>query len=151
MPSIWRTYFITTNMKASIEVFQEQALSYSSAPESLFFRKIMKRIAVLIVLFTFISTSESVAFGQELRYQFQLKNVSDLADAKMVTDILRPVFNTEEVPFRVFPSFNDATDQFDFVAEIAVTKEQLEAVLIANGLELIGFNSIPSVQAKTEK
>lgn len=151
MPSIWRTYFITTNMKASIEVFQEHALSDSSAPESLFFRKIMKRIAVLIVLFTFISTSESVAFGQELRYQFQLKNVSDLADAKMVTDILRPVFNTEEVPFRVFPSFNDATDQFDFVAEIAVTKEQLEAVLIANGLELIGFNSIPFVQAKTEK
>lgn len=151
MPSIWRTYFITTNMKASIEVFQEHALSYSSAPESLFFRKIMKRIAVLIVLFTFISTSESVAFGQELRYQFQLKNVSDLSDAKMVTDILRPVFNTEDVPFRVFPTFNDVTDQFDFVSEIAVTKEQLEAVLIANGLELMGFSSIPFVQPKTEK
>jgi hypothetical protein len=138
-------------MKASIEVFQEHAVSHCYAPESLFFKKMMKRIAVLIVLFTFISTSESVAFGQELRYQFQLKNVSDLADAKMVTDILRPVFNTEEVPFRVFPTFNDVTDQFDFVAEIAVTKEQLEAVLIANGLELMGFNSIPFVQPKTEK
>ncbi len=108
-------------------------------------------MAVLIVLFTVIFTSESVAFGQELRYQFQLKNVSDLADAKMVTDILRPVFNTEEVPFRFFPTFNDVADQFDFVSEIAVTKEQLEAVLVANGLELIGFNSIPFVQAKTEK
>jgi hypothetical protein len=146
-----RTYFITTNMKASNEVFLDNALTVCSVPESSVFKKITKRIMLLIVLFTLFLSSESVAFGQEFRYQFQLKDVSDLADAKMVTDVLRPVFNTVEVPFRFFPTFIDGVDQFDFVSEIAVTKEELEAVLVANGLALIGFNRIPVVESKPEK
>jgi len=108
-------------------------------------------MSLLVVLFVFSLMTETGAYGQSLHYQFQLKNVSDLAEAKMVTDVLRPVFNSEEVPFRFFPTFNDGADQFDFVSEIAVTKEELEAVLVANGLELIGFNSVPFVQPKTEK
>lgn len=120
-------------------------------PERNAFKKITGRISLPIALFLLFFLSDSSVYGQEYRYQFQLKSVTDLADAKMVTDVLRPVFNTEAVPFKVFPTFNDATDQFDFVSEIAVSKEELEAVLTANGLELLGFNSIQYVNSQIQQ
>ncbi len=120
-------------------------------PESNAFKKITGRISLPIALFLLFFLSDSSVYGQEYRYQFQLKSVTDLADAKMVTDVLRPVFNTEAVPFKVFPAFNDATDQFDFVSEIAVSKEELEAVLTSNGLELLGFKIIQGVESQTQE
>lgn len=141
-------YLLLHNMKFQLMAFQDFVITI---PERNAFKKITGRISLPIALFLLFFLSDSSVYGQEYRYQFQLKSVTDLADAKMVTDVLRPVFNTEAVPFKVFPTFNDATDQFDFVSEIAVSKEELEAVLTANGLELLGFNSIQYVNSQIQQ
>lgn len=138
-------------MKAQLVAFQGAVDATHTIPEGNSFKKRAKRILVSTALFTLFSLFNSTVFGQEYRYQFRLKNVTDLAEAKMVTDILRPVFNTEEAPFTVFPTFNDLTDQFDFVAETVISKEELEAVLITNGLELQNFSSIQVVKSQTEE
>jgi len=142
-------YLLTTTMKAQVIVAFRNSVSIFFRNN--FFKKTFYRIPVLVAFFMLFLTSESAAYGQEYRYQFRLKTVTDFAEAKMVTDVLRPVFNTEAVPFKVFPTFNDANDQFDFVSEIAVSKEQLEAVLVANGLELTDFTSIQGLESQTEE
>lgn len=138
-------------MKAQSVAFQGAVDATHTIPESNTFKKIAKRLSASATLFALFLLFNTTVYGQEYRYQFQLKNVTDLAEAKMVTDVLRPVFNSEEVPFKVFPTFNDVTDQFDFVSKIAVSKEELEAVLTTNGLELLGFSSIQSVKSETEE
>ncbi|HLP57078.1 MAG TPA: hypothetical protein VK151_18710 [Fluviicola sp.] len=135
-------------MKAQFVAFQE-CMHFIPGTNAL--KKITRKMAIPIALFTLFFLAGASAYGQEYRYQFQLKSVTDLAEAKMVTDVLRPVFNTEAAPFKVFPTFNDAVDQFDFVSEIAVSKEELEAVLAANGIELLSFSSITGVKSQTEK
>lgn len=83
----------------------------------------------------------SCSYGQSYHYQFRLAGVTDLASAKQVTDVLRPVFNTEAAPFAVFPAFNDATDLFDFSSGLLVTQEHLTTVLTPKGLVLSDFSS----------
>lgn len=83
-------------------------------------------------------------FSQEFEqnhYQFQLKNVSDFAEAKVVTDILRPIFNTEDAPYAVFPTFVDSEDRFDFYSTVLVTKTELINRLGVQGIELLTFSS----------
>lgn len=82
----------------------------------------------------------SDCYGQEsIHYKFQLADVSDVASAKMVTDVLRPIFNTPEEPFNVYPTFKDETDQFDFYSPIEVSKIYLAALLYDAGIELVSF------------
>jgi hypothetical protein len=96
--------------------------------------------------------SASVLYGQQRNhYRFQLQGVTDNAGAKMVTDILRPVFNTEAEPYAVFPAFNDQHDRFDFLADLFVTREQLETVLTAHGIVLTEFSNTDEVNPENEK
>jgi len=95
----------------------------------------------LIVLFTVFASMVTFAQQQNLHYRFRLQGITDPAGAKMVTDILRPVFNTTEDPDAVFPNFNDELDQFDFFSPVTVSEDQLEAVLAPHGLLLIAFSN----------
>jgi hypothetical protein len=109
----------------------------------------LKRTTLLLLFFA--GFSGSAIYGQNTHYRFQLQDVNDLASAKMVTDVLRPVFNTQESPFEVFPAFNDASNHFDFYASLTVTQEQLEAVLNANGIALLFFSTEDKVEPETEE
>lgn len=103
------------------------------------------------MLLGFLSLSVSASYGQDsFRYQFSLQGVNDYGAAKEVTDIIRPVFNTDEAPFVTFPSFADAKDQFDFTCSLAVTREELESVLAAHGIVLMDFITT-KVESKTEE
>lgn len=107
---------------------------------------------ILFVTFMTVMGCSSALFGQQRNhYRFQLQGVTDVGGAKMVTDILRPVFNTTEEPYAVFPSFNDQLDLFDFVGDLLVTKEQLDAALAPHGLVLINFSNTDQVTPETQK
>ena len=80
-------------------------------------------------------------FGQQRHYHFSVQGVNDLGSAKEITDVLRPVFNTEAEPFAFFPWFDDNRDVFDFGSTVAVTREQLETVLAQKGLVLTSWVS----------
>lgn len=67
-----------------------------------------------------------------------------------MTDIIRPVFNTDAAPFVTFPWFQDEKDQFDFTCSLAITREELESVLTANGIVLVEFIAT-KVESKTEE
>jgi hypothetical protein len=96
--------------------------------------------------------SGSVLYGQQRNhYRFQLQGVTDAAEAKMVTDILRPVFNTETEPYAVFPAFDDQYDRFDFMADLFVTREQLETVLTAHGIVLTDFSNTDDATPENQK
>jgi hypothetical protein len=108
--------------------------------------------ALILVLFTTVIGFGSALYGQQRNhYRFQLQGVTDAAEAKMVTDILRPVFNTEAEPYAVFPAFNDQYDRFDFLADLFVTREQLEAVLTAQGIVLTEFSNTSDATPENEK
>jgi len=103
------------------------------------------------IVITAFLTLGPVLFGQDFHYRFQLQDVNDPASAKLVTDILRPVFNTDDVPFAVFPAFNDASDLFDFHASLVVTREQLEAALAPHGIVLLTFTKEDKVTPENQK
>lgn len=57
--------------------------------------------------------------AQKYEYKIQVKDVTNLADAKMITDYLRDIFKT-------YPSFNDSTDCFEFKSELNINKQGFE-------------------------
>lgn len=131
-----------------------QKISKSSSFNCFNNNRIFRTISMKLSFFgllVVVMVANSTAFSQDYQYQFQLQGVSDLGSAKQVTDVLRPVFNTEENPFVVFPSFSDATDQFDFVSKQLVSKGELEAILASKGIVLLSFTSREIVQSETEK
>jgi hypothetical protein len=102
-------------------------------------------------ILAFLTWSGSALYGQEsFHYQFSLQGVTDPAAAKEVTDIVRPVFNTDTDPFVTFPWFTDEKDQFDFTCSLAVTREELESALLAQGIVLMDFTTT-KVESKTEE
>jgi hypothetical protein len=98
------------------------------------------RSLLLIALFV-TGVSFAASAQQNVHYRFRLQGVTDPAGAKMVTDILRPVFNTPEDQDAVFPNFNDELDQFDFFSPVIVSEDQLEAVLAPHGILLTAFSN----------
>lgn len=101
--------------------------------------QILSRTLLIVILFSCLS---SVVFAQQTtHYRFRLQGITDPAGAKMVTDILRPVFNTPEDEFAVVLNFNDELDLFDFFAPVVVSEAQLEAVLAPHGILLIAFSN----------
>lgn len=111
--------------------------------------RFFQRIFLIILLLTGISSG---TFAQQnVHYRFRLQGVTDPAGAKMVTDILRPVFNTTEDPFAIFPTFNDELDLFDFFSPIVVSEGQLEAALAPHGILLIAFSNENEARPQFEK
>ena len=102
-------------------------------------------------ILAFLTLSGSALYGQDsFHYQFGLQGVTDPAAAKEVTDVIRPVFNTDTDPFVTFPWFADEKDQFDFTCSLAVTREELESVLSVHGIVVTSFTTI-KVESKTEE
>lgn len=83
--------------------------------------------------------SQSV-YSQDYTYRFKLEGVTTPADAKMITDALRTVFNHPETPFAVFPKFYDETDVFFFQSNLAITREELDQALSGNGTVTAEFS-----------
>lgn len=77
--------------------------------------------------------------AQDYTYRFKLEGITTPADAKMITDALRPVFNHPETPFAVFPQFYDATDVFYFKSDVGVTREKLDEALSGDGITCTEF------------
>jgi hypothetical protein len=92
--------------------------------------------ALVITVISFTASAQ-----QSVHYRFRLQGITDPAGAKMVTDILRPVFNTPEDQDAVFPNFNDELDQFDFFSPVIVSEDQLVAVLAPHGILLTAFSN----------
>lgn len=93
-------------------------------------------------------------FSQEYNYRFKLEGITNPADAKMITDVLRPVFNSPETPFAVFPQFYDVSDVFFFRSDVKVTREQLDEALSGNGITTTEFtvtNGSMTGTSNTEK
>lgn len=119
-------------MKNLLLQLRLQPSTKSIAAKGKFFR--------LVLLTGFLFSGFSL-FGQERHYHFSVQGVTDLGSAKNITDILRPVFNTEAEPFAFFPSFDDNRDAFDFSSSVLVTRDQLQAILEHNGLVLTAWIS----------
>lgn len=79
------------------------------------------------------------AYAQDYTYRFKLEGITTPADAKMITDALRPVFNHPETPFAVFPQFYDASDVFYLKSDVEVTREKLDEVLSGEGITCAEF------------
>lgn len=84
----------------------------------------------------------SAVYAQNYSYKFAVEGIADPAGAKMITDVLRPVFNHPETPFAVFPAFDDVADLFVFSSDLAVTREVLENALMPQGLGVLSFQSV---------
>lgn len=80
--------------------------------------------------------------AQNYSYKFAVEGISDPAGAKMITDVLRPVFNHPETPYTVFPAFDDVSDMFVFSSDLAVTREELAVFLTPDGLVILSFQMI---------
>jgi hypothetical protein len=83
-----------------------------------------------------------ISFSQEYLYKFKIVQVTNLAEAKEITVLLRPLFNDEEEPNKYFPKFNLEDHEFSFQSSILVTKSKLEEMILDKGYELIYFERI---------
>ena len=70
-------------------------------------------------IFTFFLLLSLVVNAQKYEYKIQIKDVSDLASAKMITDYLRDIF-------KAYPTFNDSSDCFEFKSEMNINKQGFE-------------------------
>ncbi len=66
-------------------------------------------------------------------YKFKLNAVTNLAEAKMITDPLRAKFKT-------YPVFLDVTDYFEFDADVDITDQDLSTLLNSLSYSLTEFN-----------
>jgi len=130
-----------TKMKSNLTAIWNPILkSCCKAPSRGLLGLRLKSVFAFVLFCNVYLFQASTSFGQEsIHYKFQLADVNDFASAKMVTDVLRPIFNTAEAPFNVYPTFKDETDYFDFFSPIEVTKIYLAALLSDAGIELISF------------
>lgn len=103
-------------------------------------KPITRRLSGLALLTGFM-LSGSFLFAQDRHYSFSVQGITDYGRAKEITDILRPLFNTEAAPFTYFPAFDDNRDAFDFHSAVTITRDQLLAVLQQHGLVLTAWTS----------
>lgn len=89
----------------------------------------MKKSLTLLIL-----TSGLGLYAQpSYHYKFKLNAVTNLAEAKMITDPLRQKFKT-------YPTFLDATDYFEFDADTDVTQVGLSDLLNSFNYALTEFD-----------
>lgn len=104
----------------------------------------MRRALLVLSFLAGYLCSGSLLFAQQqYHYLFQIQGVTDDAGAKMVTDMLRPVFNTPEDPYAIFPDFNEQLGQFDFFGTVLVSEEQLQTALNPQGMLISSFSNEP--------
>jgi hypothetical protein len=72
-------------------------------------------------------------------YTFKIENVHNPSNAKSVTELIRPLFNSEDEPFRNFPFFNEQDDVFVFTSNVKVEQFELENLLSLSGYRLLNF------------
>lgn len=85
-----------------------------------------------LVLFIFLAIATSVN-AQDSHYEFSIKNVTNLVEAKYITDPLRFLFNS-------YPTFIDSTNKFSFNCVTNVSKQDLKTVLNSYDYELEYFS-----------
>jgi len=110
---------------------------------------LLRKLALAICLCLF--TAIPLLGQQRYHYRFELAGITDGAGAKVVTDILRPVFNNTEAPYAVFPDFNDELDMFDFFSDMLVTREQLEIALAPHNIMVTSFSSTNTIEPQPEQ
>jgi len=72
-------------------------------------------------------------------YTFKIENVTNSSTAKSVTELIRPLFNSEDEPFLNFPVFNEQDDAFVFTSNVKVEQFELENLLSLSGYRLLNF------------
>ncbi len=87
-----------------------------------------KSLAVLL-----LSSGLALNAQPSVHYKFKLNAVTNLAEAKMITDPLRNHFKT-------YPTFVDTTDYFEFNAYVDVTQTALSNLLSNYGYSIAEFN-----------
>ncbi len=95
-----------------------------------------KRNTFLTIILIFLG---NLATAQKFSYQFTVEDVTNSAEAKEITGVIRPIFNDEEEPFLYFPSYAEASGGFDFESDIDVSQAQLQEILLSNSLQLVSF------------
>lgn len=78
----------------------------------------MKKLLTLFIIICGFSIHAQSTY----RYKFKLNAVTNLAEAKNITDPLRFYFKT-------YPTFEDATDYFEFNSDVDVTLADLTTLL----------------------
>lgn len=81
----------------------------------------MKKILIISIL---ILTLKS--FSQDFTYKIKIQNISNLSEAKMITDHLRNLF-------KCYPTFNDSLDTFIFTSRENISQSTLNITLSQNG------------------
>ncbi len=93
----------------------------------------MKKI---LSLFLFLSVN---TFSQDFSYKIKVANITNIQEAKLLTDPIRFKFNS-------FPIFNDTTDKFEFNSTSNITQIELVTLLSQHGYTLIKFEKSMRMQ-----
>lgn len=88
------------------------------------------KISLVILL---LSSGLGLNAQPSFHYRFNLNAVTNLAEAKMITDPLRNHFKT-------YPTFVDATDDFEFDSYTDVSQSALSTLLSAYGYSIASFS-----------
>lgn len=80
-----------------------------------------------------------LVYGQNYHYTFSISSVSNLAEAKEVTDPIRRLFNTASNQFEVYPYFKEESKEFDFESTVDVNAVDLISRLMLENGQLLSF------------
>jgi hypothetical protein len=72
----------------------------------------------------------SRVLSQDFTYKIKIQGVTNIPEAKLITDPLR-------FKFKAFPIFNDSTDTFEFNSNVNITQIDLISILTQQGYTLI--------------
>lgn len=89
----------------------------------------MKKLILILLLIA------GIAKGQDFTYKLRLVNVTNIEEAKLVTDHLRNAFKT-------FPTFIDSTNTFQFNSNVNTTKIELVNYLNQYGYTISFFGKV---------
>lgn len=97
-----------------------------------------------LLLIIYFALNCAVSKGQtKYQYHIKLQNVTNIAEAKMVTDVLRNYY-------KVYPLFNDASDSFHIISEVNISHGAFNQIATANGLVVLEYKVIKDI-IKEEK
>jgi hypothetical protein len=99
----------------------------------------MKKILTILMIMMSITL-----FAQKYEYKIKLKDVTNMGEAKMVTDYLRSIFN-------VYPTFNDSTDFFEFKSDFYINKSGFEGYMTEEGYAVLFFDKKELIGIKEEE
>jgi hypothetical protein len=95
----------------------------------------MKKSLTILLL----STGLAMNAQSSVHYKFKLNAVTNLAEAKLITDPLRSHFKT-------YPTFVDATDDFEFDSYEDVTQAALSSLLNGYGYSIAEFSKQTNIE-----